>query len=203
MALQRKIEAVSVIVSAGNHASYFPGAQLMILKLIFDPTSGKVLGAQAVGGEGVDKRIDVIATAMHFGATVFDLATLDLCYAPPFGSAKDPIHLAAFVASNHLDGMMPILSPAADLEGVQIVDVRTEAEFAEARLPGAIHIRLEELRDRLNTLDPSLPTAVLCESGRRSHVGACILKQQGFTDVVNVSGGMYMQRHARPDRVER
>jgi NADPH-dependent 2,4-dienoyl-CoA reductase/sulfur reductase-like enzyme/rhodanese-related sulfurtransferase len=203
LALRLQRDALAVTVSAGNHAGYYPGAQRMILKLIFDPASGKVLGAQAVGGDGVDKRIDVIATAMQFGATVFDLASVDLCYAPPFGSAKDPIHMAAFVAANHLDAATPIASPKVELEGLQIVDVRTAAEFAQMRLPGAIHIPVEELRDRLATLDPAVPTAVICQSGLRAHVGARILKQHGFGDVVNITGGMLMQQYARPDRVER
>ncbi len=203
LALRLQRDALAVTVSAGNHAGYYPGAQRMILKLIFDPASGKVLGAQAVGGDGVDKRIDVIATAMQFGATVFDLASVDLCYAPPFGSAKDPIHMAAFVAANHLDAATPIASPKVELEGLQIVDVRTAAEFAQMRLPGAFHIPVEELRDRLATLDPAVPTAVICQSGLRAHVGARILKQQGFSDVVNITGGMLMQQYARPDRVER
>jgi len=203
LALRLQRDALAVTVSAGNHAGYYPGAQRMILKLIFDPASGKVLGAQAVGGDGVDKRIDVIATAMQFGATVFDLASVDLCYAPPFGSAKDPIHMAAFVAANHLDAATPIASPKVELEGLQIVDVRTAAEFAQMRLPGAIHIPVEELRDRLATLDPAIPTAVICQSGLRAHVGARILKQHGFNNVVNITGGMIMQQYTRPDRVER
>jgi rhodanese-related sulfurtransferase len=203
LALRLQREALAVTVSAGNHAGYYPGAQRMILKLIFDPASGKVLGAQAVGGDGVDKRIDVIATAMQFGATVFDLASVDLCYAPPFGSAKDPIHMAAFVAANHLDAATPIASPKVELEGLQIVDVRTAAEFAQMRLPGAIHIPVEELRDRLVNLDPARPTAVICQSGLRAHVGARILKQHGFNNVVNITGGMIMQQYTRPERVER
>ncbi len=203
LALRLQRDALAVTVSAGNHAGYYPGAQRMILKLIFDPASGKVLGAQAVGGDGVDKRIDVIATAMQFGATVFDLASVDLCYAPPFGSAKDPIHMAAFVAANHLDAATPIASPKVELEGLQIVDVRTAAEFAQMRLPGAIHIPVEELRDRLASLDPAQPTAVVCQSGLRAHVGARILKQHGFNNVVNITGGMIMQQYTRPERVER
>lgn len=203
MAARLKRDAVAVTVSAGNHAGYYPGAQRIILKLVFDPSDGRVLGAQAVGGEGVDKRIDVIATALQFGATVFDLAAVDLCYAPPFGSAKDPIHMAAFVASNHLDAVTPSVPPRAELEGVQLVDVRTDAEFAQMRLPGAIHIPVEQLRERLSTLDASQPTAVICQSGLRAHVGARILKQHGFMDVVNVSGGMLMQQYAMPGRVER
>ena len=195
--------SASVIVSGANHAGYYPGAERLVLKLIYDPAGGRVLGAQAAGGAGVDKRIDIIATALNFGATVYDLATLDLCYAPPFGSAKDPVHMAAFVACNHLDGLTPIVPPRFDLAGVQLVDVRTDEEVACMRLPGAIHIPVEQLRSELSRLDPALPTAVLCHSGLRSHIGARILAQHGFAQVVNVSGGMFMQQYARPESVER
>lgn len=193
----------TVIVTASHHAGYYPGAERLVLKLIYDPAGGKVLGAQAVGGAGVDKRIDVIATALQFGATVYDLASLDLCYAPPFGSAKDPVHMAAFVACNHLDGMVTVVPPDFDMDGIQLVDVRTDEEVACLWLPGAIHIPIEQLRDELDRLDPSRPTAVLCQSGLRSHIGACILSQHGFKDVVNVTGGMFIQQFARPEAVER
>lgn len=203
MAARLNHPTLAAIISANSHAGYYPGAQRIVLKLIFDPESGAVLGAQAVGGEGVDKRIDIIATAIHFGATVFDLAQLDLCYAPPFGSAKDPVHMAAFVACNHLDGSSPIVAPVTDLDTCQIVDVRTPAEFAQMRLPGARHIPVEALREQLSTLDPGKPVAVVCQSGLRAHVGARILRQHGFDSVVNITGGMLMQQYARPDRVER
>ncbi|MBX3180695.1 MAG: FAD-dependent oxidoreductase [Candidatus Hydrogenedentes bacterium] len=195
--------AASVVVTGAHHAGYYPGAERLVLKLIYDPAGGKVLGAQAAGGAGVDKRIDVIATALHFGATVYDLATLDLCYAPPFGSAKDPVHMAAFVACNHLDGLVPVAAPRVPLDGMQLVDVRTEEEVACMRLPGAIHIPIEQLRAELGQLDPSLPTAVLCHSGLRSHLGARILMQHGFDHVVNITGGMFLQQYARPELVER
>lgn len=193
----------SVVVTGVHHAGYYPGAERIVLKLVYDPASGKVLGAQAVGGAGVDKRIDIIATALQFGATVFDLASVDLCYAPPFGSAKDPVHMAAFVACNQLDGITAIATPRFDLDGVQLVDVRTDAEVAQMRLPGAIHIPLESLRDKLESLDPARPTAVICHSGLRSNIGARILMQHGFDDVANVTGGMFMQQYVRPDAVER
>lgn len=196
-------ETAAVVVSGASHAGYYPGAEQLILKLVYDPKDGVVLGAQAVGGAGVDKRIDVIATAIQFGATVFDLASVDLCYAPPFGSAKDPIHMAAFVAGNHLDGTTTIAPPDFDPGAVQLVDVRTDAEVARMRLPGAIHIPLESLRAKLGTLNPAQSTAVICHSGLRAHVGARILRQHGFEDVVNVTGGMLMQQYARPEGVER
>jgi NADPH-dependent 2,4-dienoyl-CoA reductase/sulfur reductase-like enzyme/rhodanese-related sulfurtransferase len=186
------IPARSVTVVANQHAGYFPGAAMLTLKLTFDPSTGRVLGAQAVGTDGVDKRIDVLATALAFGATVRDLAGLDLAYAPPFGSAKDPIHLAAFAACNQLDGIEEFLDADADLSGKRVVDVRTAEEVKQTPLagaPDAINIPVDELRQRLGELDPSAPTVVSCGVGLRGHVAARILKQHGFADVKNLSGG--------------
>lgn len=196
--------ARSVTVVANHHAGYFPGAQSMILKLTYEPGSGKVLGAQAIGGAGVDKRIDVIATAMHFGATVRDLAGLDLAYAPPFGAAKDPIHLAAFAAGNDLDGIEAFRDADTEFGDEQIVDVRTAAEVQQTPLQGAenvVHIPVDELRDRIGELDPSRPTVVSCGVGIRGHLAARILKQHGF-EVANLSGGAKMRNFAVQARRE-
>ncbi len=193
------IAATSVTVVAGQHAGYFPGATPLTLKLVFAPDTGLVLGAQAVGKDGVDKRIDVIATAMNFGATVRDLAKLDLCYAPPFGSAKDPVHQAAFAAGNHLDGVCQFTPADADLSGVQLVDVRTAAEVAQNPLAGgaqAINIPVDDLRARLNELDAAKATVVSCGVGVRGHVAVRILKQSGFDDVRNLSGGATVRNRA-------
>lgn len=195
------IPCSAVIITAGDHAGYYPGAEPMQLKLIYDPGDGKILGAQVVGGAGVDKRIDVIATAISFGGSVRDLAGVDLSYAPPFSSAKDPVHMAAFAASNDLDGLSPMMDIDADLDGAQIVDVRTEAEVARFALPGAIHIVVEDLRERLGELDPDRPTVTVCHSGLRAHVAARILMQHGFGNVRNLTGGMLMRQHARPDEI--
>jgi len=178
------------IILAPSHASYFPGAQSLQLKIVYSPTDGKLLGAQAVGGDGVDKRIDVIATAIHFGATVWQLAELDLAYAPPFGSAKDPIHMAAFCACNDLSNAPNLISPNADLSGKQIVDVRTAKERLELPLPHAISIEIDEFPERWQELDPNKPTVVVCHSGKRAHIGACWLRGNGFKDVSNLTGGM-------------
>ncbi len=127
----------------------------------------------AVGADGIDKRMDVIATAMRFHATVRDLAGLDLTYAPPFGAAKDPVHLAAFVACNELDGHIKTLDPGADLSGLQALDVRSAGEVAKTPFPEVqdpIHIPVDELRHRLDGLDPTRPTVVTCASGLRSYV---------------------------------
>jgi rhodanese-related sulfurtransferase len=152
-----------------------------------------------VGKQGVDKRIDVIATAMAMNATVRDLAGLDLAYAPPFGSAKDPVHMAAFAACNQLDGIEEFLDADADLDGKQVVDVRTTGEVEKTPLAGARHavnIPLDELRDRIGELDPNLETVVSCGVGLRAHVAVCILKQRGFADVKNLSGGAIVRSRA-------
>ena len=188
-----------VTIVAGQHAGYFPGATPVTLKLIYAADDGRVLGAQAIGRDGVDKRIDVIATAMAFKSTVRDLAGLDLAYAPPYGSAKDPIHQAAFTACNQLDGLGDVLDPDADLSGFQVVDVRTAAEIAKAPLTGCatpLAIPVDELRDRLSELDASLPTVVSCGVGLRGHVAQRILKQHGFASVANLSGGATLRRRA-------
>jgi NADPH-dependent 2,4-dienoyl-CoA reductase/sulfur reductase-like enzyme/rhodanese-related sulfurtransferase len=189
-----KIAHRTVIIQAAHHASYFPGAKNLTLKLIYSPADGKILGASCVGAEGADKRIDVIATAMHFGSTVDDLAQVDLAYAPPYGSAKDPVHMAAFAASNDLQQWPSLNEPNSDLSGFQVVDVRTVKEQQTLPLPGAIAISVDELSTRWTELDPTRPTICVCHSGKRAHVAACLLKGQGFSDVRNLSGGMSIRR---------
>ncbi|MFK7778006.1 MAG: FAD-dependent oxidoreductase [Gimesia sp.] len=191
----------SVIVIPKHHAGYFPGAESLFLKLTYDPETERVLGAQAIGREGVDKRIDVIATALKFQGTIRDLAGLDLAYAPPFGSAKDPIHMAAFVAGNDLDSLASIIEVDADLSGFQILDVRSVKEVETFRLPEITHIPVDELRQRLNELNPTQPIVTVCHTGLRAYIAARILKQSGFKNVHNLTGGMLMQRHARPDLI--
>lgn len=182
-------------VPANHHVGYYPGAQEMILKLIYAP-DGRVLGAQAVGGAGVDKRMDVIATAIRFGANVDQLTELDLCYAPPFGGAKDPVHVAAYVAQNDLRQIMPNL-PVAPVESLspetQVLDVRTAGEWNSGHSARARWIPLHELRDRLGELNPKKPVAIVCRGGQRAYYAGRILKQNGFADVAVVSGGMWMQ----------
>jgi NADPH-dependent 2,4-dienoyl-CoA reductase/sulfur reductase-like enzyme/rhodanese-related sulfurtransferase len=193
------IEARAAHVVGYHHASYYPGAETMALKLVYEAETGRVLGAQAVGGAGVDKRLDVIATVLHFRGTVRDLAALDLAYAPPFGSAKDLVHMAAFVAQNDLDGLARLVQPGDDLSGFQIVDVREPAEAAAAPLTGvsgAIGIPLGSLRRRLGELDSQRPTVVACRTGLRSYVATRILAQHGFADVRNLSGAAAMRDFA-------
>ncbi|MAE60233.1 MAG: NADH oxidase [Planctomycetaceae bacterium] len=193
--------ATAVTVIANNHAGYYPGATPILLKLVYDPGTGRILGAQAVGADGIDKRIDVIATAMRFGASVRDLAGVDLCYAPPFGSAKDPVHMAVFAACNQLDGLVKVKQPDADLTGLQVVDVRSTAEVERAPLAGTagadvVHIPLDELRDRLDEIDLNRPTVTSCASGLRSYNAARVLIEHGASDVANLSGAATMRRHA-------
>lgn len=187
----------TAIVQAASHASYFPGAESMQLKLLYTPDNGRILGAQAVGGEGVDKRIDVIATAMAFRGTIYDLAKLDLAYAPPYGSAKDPVHMVAFTAINDLSETPKLLTPDSDLSGLQVVDVRTERERHQLPLEGAIAIEVDALAERWQELDPAKPTVVVCHSGKRAHIGACWLASKGFRDVANLTGGMSIRAVSR------
>ena len=192
-------EATAVHIIANHHAGYYPGAQAMIVKLVFEEGTGSVLGLQVCGGDGVDKRLDVVSTLTHFGGTVHDLAELDLAYAPPFGSAKDPLHMAAFAAENHLDGLAPVVQPDIDLCPYQALDVRSAAEVEALPLADCdqiINIPLDQLRDRLEELDPSLPTVVACRSGLRSYVATRILKQHGFDEVYNLSGATAMREFA-------
>lgn len=182
-----------------HHASYYPGAAPLAVKLVYEDGTGRVLGAQCVGAAGVDKRLDVIATLMHLRGCIDDLAGLDLAYAPPFGSAKDPLHMAAFAAQNDLDGLSRLIQPAEDLSAYQVVDVREPAELLELPLsqaPHAKNIRLDELRDRLHELDPSRPTVVSCRSGQRAYFALRILAQNGFGELYNLSGAAAMRDFA-------
>ena len=191
----------SATVIAGQHAGYYPGASNLTLKLVYEPVTGRLLGAQATGADGADKRIDVLATVLAFGGSVRDVAGLDLCYAPPFGSARDPLHQAAFVACNELDGLGAMLDVESDLAGWQVVDVRTPAEVSRAPLTAGtqvIPIPLDELRDRLGELDSQKPTVVSCGVGVRAHAAQRILLQHGFREVVNLTGGATLRRRVVP-----
>lgn len=189
--------SASAVWTPGNsHASYYPGAEEMMLKIIYSPDTGKLLGAQAVGGDGVDKRIDILATAIQLGGTVESLTALDLTYAPPFGSAKDPIHQVGYCAENQrrvLNQFIPPTQVKALPSGTQLLDVRTLAEWKSGALEGAIHIPLPELRRRLGELDPSRPVVTYCRGGQRAYFATRILRQQGFSDVQTLSGGMLLQ----------
>jgi rhodanese-related sulfurtransferase len=180
-----------VYVHPADHATYYPGAQPISLKLLFHGDDGRILGAQAVGASGVDKRIDVIATALRAGLTVHDLEDVELCYAPPFGSAKDPVNMAGFVAANVLRGDVELWEPeelAALRPDQVLVDVRTAAEVAAGTIPGALHVEVDGLRDRLDALPRDKELLLFCQSGLRSYVAARLLGQRGFR-ARNLSGG--------------
>ncbi len=183
------------VIHKDHHAGYFPGAKEMSLLLVYDKATARLLGAEAFGHAGVDKRIDVLATALVGKLTVHDLAELDLAYAPPFSSANDPINLAAFVAENDLSGFSPIITAAqlrrelAESTPPLVLDVRSRGEFARGHLHGATHVPVDELRNRWETLPRDRRIAVHCRSGFRAHLAVRTLKQLGFTDVVNVTGG--------------
>lgn len=186
-----------------DHASYFPGGKPMVLKLLFNPQTGQLYGAQGVGS-GVDKRIDVLATAIKGHLTVADLPELELSYAPPFNSAKDPVNLVGDMALNIVDGLSDNLQwsalKAAEVAGRQLLDVRNPDELQAGRFPGAINIPLDQLRERLAELSNEQPYIVSCQSGHRSYVAERILKQHGF-DVINLDGGFSLYHTVRPDEL--
>jgi len=180
-----------VYVHPASHASYYPGAAALNLKLLFDPQKGTVLGAQAVGAGGVDKRMDVLAVAVRAGLTVYDLEEMELSYAPPYGSAKDPVNYAGFAAANALRGDVA-LCHVSDVDnptsGQELLDVSTPEEVAAGTIPGSKNIPLDELRDRLGELDQEKEYLTFCKVGLRGYLASRILKQNGFA-VRNLSGG--------------
>ena len=175
-----------------SHAGYYPGAEGMHLKLLVDPETDAILGAQGVGGEGVDKRIDVIATAITGGLTASRLADLELAYAPQFGSAKDPVNMLGYVADNLRRGTTDAVQwhELDDVlaAGATLIDVRTPAEHARGAIPGALLIPVDELRDRIDEV-PDGPVVIHCAVGVRGHTAARILRQRGWTEVWNLDGG--------------
>lgn len=191
-----------VYVHPTHHAGYYPGAEAMTLKLLFDPEAGKVLGAQAVGGAGVDKRIDVLAVAIQAGMTVFDLEEMELAYSPQYGSAKDPINMAGFVAGGLLRGDHPQVDVEDVLnapvgESPYLVDVRTSQEYAEGHIPGAVNLSVDDLRPRLGELPRDRQIAVYCQVGQRGYLATRILRQAGF-QAANVGGGYKTYRLLHP-----
>ena len=182
-------------VHAGNHAGYYPGAEKIHLKLVFRTSDGLILGAQAAGYSGVDKRIDVIAMAIQKGSTVYDLAEAELCYAPQFGTAKDIVNLAGMIAVNHLEGIDPILDwHSPTLLDHTLLDVRDPDEFEDGFVPGAVNLPLNQLRENLDQVSRDRPVAVYCAVGARAHNAVRLLRQHGF-EAVNLSGGYTTWKH--------
>ena len=187
------INCESVVLSPASHASYYPGAKVMTMKVVFEKDTWKLLGAQIVGTEGVDKRLDVLATAMHAGMKANMLKDLDLAYAPPFSSAKDPVNMAGFMIENIRNGFVKQYhwDEIADLPrdgSVTLLDARTVWEYQQGHIDGYINIPVDDLRERMNEIDDSKPVYVICQSGLRSYIACRILTQNGF-DCYNFSGG--------------
>ncbi|HAR1325070.1 FAD-dependent oxidoreductase [Enterococcus hirae] len=196
---------ISVLhISGKNHAGYFPNATDIHLKLIFHSETGEIYGAQAIGQEGVDKRIDVIATAIKGGLSVFDLPELELTYAPPFGSAKDPVNMAGYAAINLIEGTSESVQ-WYELEdelnkGKILLDVRNDQELRNGQFSHSIHIPLDNLRDEIHQLDKKKEYIVSCHSGLRSYIAERILKQNGFS-VKNLDGAFALYRNIYPDKL--
>lgn len=180
------------VIHAKSHAGYYPGSTMMAVKIIFE-LNGRLLGAQIVGYDGVDKRIDVLATAIRYKGTVADLTELELAYAPPFSSAKDPVNMAGFTAENILLDKTGVAQydeiAAIDFDKTILLDVRDPGEYQRGHIEHASHIPVNQLRDRLAELDPSKEIIVYCAIGLRGYIAARILKQHGFEHVRNLSGG--------------
>ncbi len=180
-------------IYSGSHASYYPGAVNMSIKALWDKTTHKLLGAQIVGFDGVDKRMDALATAIRFGAKITDLTKLELCYAPPFGSAKDPVNMLGFVAENVISGKIKQFFPE-DVAGlprdgsVTLLDTRTATEVSRGHIDGFINIPLDSLREHLGEIPKDKPVYVHCHSGLRSYIACRILKGNGY-DCYNLAGG--------------
>lgn len=181
----------TVYLHPGSHAGYYPGAQLIAMKILFAPDTGKLLGAQAVGQDGIDKRIDILATALQAGRTMDDIAELELAYAPPFGSAKDPINMAGMIAQDVLHGDVQLAqwSEIATLDPAQtfLLDVRRPDERAKGFIPGSTHIPLDQIRSRMHELPSDREIIAYCQSGQRSYFTSRILLQHGFR-VRNLTG---------------
>lgn len=189
--IREKISYYKTYIHPGNHAGYYPGATPIQMKLLFQE-DGKILGAQAVGYEGVEKRIDIIASSIYFSGTVYDLQNLELCYAPPYSSAKDPVNMLGFTAANILAKEVSVFYaeeiPLLDLTKVQLVNLNTPDEAIVGNIEGSIQIPLDSLRARMDKLDKSLPVYAYCMVGLRGYIGTRMLMQHGY-DVHNLSGG--------------
>ena len=195
-AVKSGLDVDKIVLAPANHAGYYPGGKIMTMKLVYDRVSYKLLGAQIVGFEGVDKRIDVLATAIRAGMTVPELAELELAYAPPYSSAKDPVNLAGFIVENIASGLMKqfhwhdIDSLPRD-GSVTLLDTRTVKEYERGHIPGFINIPLHELRGRVGELPEGKPVYINCQSGLRSYVACRMVSQYGY-DCYNFSGGYRM-----------
>lgn len=197
------LDVDTVILSPMSHAGYYPGGKVMTMKVVFEKDTFRLLGAQIVGYDGVDKRIDVLATAIHAGLKATQLKDLDLAYAPPYSSAKDPVNMAGFIIDNISKGLKQWhLSDADKLPrdgSVTLLDTRTVREFSRGHIEGFMNIPVDELRERLNELEPKKPVYVICQSGLRSYIAVRILEGNGF-DAYNFAGGFRFYDAVMHDR---
>ena len=200
------LDVEAVILSPMNHAGYYPGGRVMTIKAVFARDTGKLLGAQIVGADGVDKRIDVLATAIRAGMTAADLTELDLAYAPPYSSAKDPVNMAGYMMENIRRGLVRQFR-LEDLDAlprdgsVTLLDTRTPAEYRRGHADGFVNLPLDDLRDRLGELDPAKPVYVMCQSGLRSYLACRLLTQHGFA-CRNFAGGYRFYEAVTTDRCQ-
>ena len=196
------LDVAVVHISGKDHAGYYPGATEVVLKLVFNPKTGEIYGAQGIGKKGIDKRIDILATAIKGGLTVFDLPELEFTYAPPFGAAKDPVNMIGYVALNQIEGLSDTIQWYELTEelskGKVLLDVREESELANGRFKEAINIPLNDLRCRISELDPTKEYIISCHSGLRSYIGERILKQAGFK-VENLDGAFSLYKAVRSE----
>ncbi len=201
-ALGRKHE--STIVYGGSHASYYPGAMQMVLKISFDPDNGKLLGGQIVGYKGVDKRLDLLATTIKNGGTIYDLQEIEHAYAPPFSSAKDPVNQAGFNAENIIKGLFKPLSPyqfkKRGITDSFVLDVRTKEEYDLGSIDGALNINVDDLRNHLKKIPKDKKIMIYCGVGLRGYVATRILRQNGYDDVYNLSGGLKVYKQAMAEQ---
>ena len=200
---QAGIEYASSTTTSASHAGYYPGAFNLTIKLTFDPKTGRLYGGQCVGREGVDKRINMIAMVIKHGGTIYDLQSLEQAYAPPFSSAKDPAAIAGYVAGNIVNGSMPVIYwreiKDLDLSRTMLIDVRTPQEYALGNIKGSINIPLDELRDNLQNIPKDRPLVIYCAVGLRGYLALRILKDHGYSDVRNLSGGYKLYQVATQD----
>ena len=204
--IRNNIPYLKTYVHGASHAEYYPEAFPLTIKLLFSPIDGKILGAQAVGMEGIDKRIDVIATAMRFGKTVNDLVELELSYAPPFGSAKDPVNIAGMVAENILNESLKV-SDWSEIEELSkdcfVLDVRTQIECSIGKFEGSYNIPLEELRNRINEVPTDKKVVIYCSKGRKSYFASRVLMQNGYENVYSLSGGYLLYKQILLDKTNK
>jgi len=193
-----------VFLSPASHATYYPGGKLMTVKVLFEKSTYKILGAQIVGNDGVDKRIDVLATAMHAGLTALDLTELDLAYAPPFSSAKDPVNMAGFMIENIAEGRIKQFHwhdiDTLPRDGsVYLLDTRTPKEVEKGNCEGFVNIPVDKLREHIDELPKDKTIYVMCQSGLRSYISCCMLKNLGF-DCLNLAGGYRLYESVMLDK---